>query len=264
MRFRRPARALSTSIATVAALSALAALAAAAVAAPSSQQPPHQGSTTKSASISETPAAADPAGPRLTHQSLNLSRDADRTADAPAAAPTVAAVPVVDDQLLGEQQKAAAADQAAAQAEQLRQLAAKRAAEAKQRAQLAAAAAKKAAAKAADAADQADDDSSDKADAPTKPKADKPKVSKKLADYLDDETFIKLHHCEAGSWKANTGNGYYGGLQFGLGTWRSNGGKGYPHEATPEEQIAVARHLAKAAGGFGAWPGCARKLGLPR
>ena len=39
--------------------------------------------------------------------------------------------------------------------------------------------------------------------------------------------------CESGgNWAINTGNGYYGGLQFTMGTWRSNGGSGSPHNAS--------------------------------
>jgi hypothetical protein len=45
-----------------------------------------------------------------------------------------------------------------------------------------------------------------------------------------------LHRYE-GAWNANTGNGYYGGLQFTLSTWQRAGGAGYPHLATPREQI---------------------------
>ena len=39
--------------------------------------------------------------------------------------------------------------------------------------------------------------------------------------------------CESGgNWAINTGNGYYGGLQFTMGTWRANGGSGSPHTAS--------------------------------
>lgn len=78
----------------------------------------------------------------------------------------------------------------------------------------------------------------------------------------------RLAKCEAGGrWNANTGNGYYGGLQFDAQTWRSNGGgqyAPYPHQASREEQIAVAQKVRDSRGGFGAWPGCSRKLGLSR
>jgi resuscitation-promoting factor RpfB len=72
----------------------------------------------------------------------------------------------------------------------------------------------------------------------------------------------RLAQCESGgNWAINTGNGYYGGLQFNLSTWRSNGGSGYPHQNTREEQIRVAENL-RAARGYAPWPACARKLGL--
>jgi hypothetical protein len=74
-----------------------------------------------------------------------------------------------------------------------------------------------------------------------------------------------LAQCESGgNWAINTGNGYYGGLQFNVGTWRAYGGTGYPHQASRETQIAVATRLRDATGGYGSWPGCAAKLGLPR
>lgn len=74
-----------------------------------------------------------------------------------------------------------------------------------------------------------------------------------------------LARCESGgNWAINTGNGYYGGLQFNLQTWRSYGGSGYPHENSREQQIAIAEKLRDSRGGYGAWPGCASKLGLPR
>ncbi|RYB94745.1 resuscitation-promoting factor [Nocardioides oleivorans] len=74
-----------------------------------------------------------------------------------------------------------------------------------------------------------------------------------------------LAKCESGgNWAINTGNGYYGGLQFNLGTWRAYGGTGYPHQASRETQIAVATRLRDATGGYGSWPGCAAALGLPR
>ncbi|SDD98689.1 Uncharacterized conserved protein YabE, contains G5 and tandem DUF348 domains [Nocardioides lianchengensis] len=75
----------------------------------------------------------------------------------------------------------------------------------------------------------------------------------------------RLAQCESGgNWAINTGNGYYGGLQFNLGTWQSYGGSGLPSENSREAQIAIATKVRDAAGGYGAWPGCAAKLGLPR
>ena len=74
-----------------------------------------------------------------------------------------------------------------------------------------------------------------------------------------------LARCESGgNWAINTGNGYYGGLQFNVGTWRAYGGTGYPHQNSRETQIAVASRLRDATGGYGAWPACSASLGLPR
>ncbi|MEU0880753.1 transglycosylase family protein [Lentzea sp. NPDC005914] len=84
----------------------------------------------------------------------------------------------------------------------------------------------------------------------------------------DGAVWDRLAGCEAGGrWDINTGNGYYGGLQFNAGTWAANGGTAYaalPHQATREQQIAIATKLRDRAGGtYGAWPGCRAKLGLP-
>jgi uncharacterized protein YabE (DUF348 family) len=84
----------------------------------------------------------------------------------------------------------------------------------------------------------------------------------------DGSVWDRLANCEAtGNWAINNGNGYYGGLQFDAGTWRSYGGTDYaplPHQANREEQIAVASKVRDDRGGYGAWPACASKLGLPR
>jgi uncharacterized protein YabE (DUF348 family) len=81
----------------------------------------------------------------------------------------------------------------------------------------------------------------------------------------DGSVWDRLAQCEAGgNWAINTGNGYYGGLQFNPGTWRAYGGQGLPHQNSREQQIAIGEKVRAASGGFGAWPGCASKLGLPR
>jgi len=76
-----------------------------------------------------------------------------------------------------------------------------------------------------------------------------------------------LARCEAGgNWGTNTGNGYYGGLQFDRQTWLAYDGDQYsalPHQAGRDEQIAVASRVRDERGGYGSWPACARKLGLP-
>ena len=65
--------------------------------------------------------------------------------------------------------------------------------------------------------------------------------------------------CESGgNWSANTGNGFYGGLQFTQQTWLAYGGGQYAASAnlaSPAEQIAVAQRVL-AAQGIGAWPVC--------
>lgn len=71
-----------------------------------------------------------------------------------------------------------------------------------------------------------------------------------------------LARCESGgNWSINTGNGYYGGLQFTASTWRAVGGSGLPHQNSREEQIRRAEILL-ARSGWGQWPACTKKLGL--
>jgi resuscitation-promoting factor RpfA len=75
-------------------------------------------------------------------------------------------------------------------------------------------------------------------------------------------TWDALAQCEStGNWSINSGNGYYGGLQFSPSTWRAFGGSGMPHQASKAEQIRVAENTL-AAQGWGAWPACSAKLGL--
>jgi uncharacterized protein YabE (DUF348 family) len=63
--------------------------------------------------------------------------------------------------------------------------------------------------------------------------------------------------CESGgNWATNTGNGYYGGLQFSLGTWQAYGGVSRPDLTSREYQISIAEKVAAASGGYGAWPHC--------
>ncbi|TQM05952.1 resuscitation-promoting factor [Pseudonocardia kunmingensis] len=90
----------------------------------------------------------------------------------------------------------------------------------------------------------------------------------RAAAVADGSVWDRLAQCEAtGNWSINTGNGYYGGLQFDAGTWRAYGGTDYaalPHQASREEQIAVASRVRDDRGGYGAWPACSGRLGLPR
>lgn len=74
--------------------------------------------------------------------------------------------------------------------------------------------------------------------------------------------WYEIAQCESGgNWAANTGNGFYGGLQFTLSSWQAVGGTGYPNQASASEQIARAQML-QARQGWGAWPVCAAKIGL--
>ncbi|WP_213573414.1 transglycosylase family protein [Rhodococcus sp. USK13] len=69
--------------------------------------------------------------------------------------------------------------------------------------------------------------------------------------------------CESGGdWTIDTGNGYYGGLQFLPETWKSHGGKGDPSEASRAEQIRIAEKVLQSQG-VGAWPDCGQYLTDP-
>ncbi|HVK25171.1 MAG TPA: transglycosylase family protein [Actinokineospora sp.] len=77
----------------------------------------------------------------------------------------------------------------------------------------------------------------------------------------DTVNWDAIAQCESGgNWSINTGNGYYGGLQFSQSTWRAYGGTGSAHTASREEQIRVAENTLKGQG-IGAWPVCGRKAG---
>jgi resuscitation-promoting factor RpfA len=73
--------------------------------------------------------------------------------------------------------------------------------------------------------------------------------------------------CESGgNWSINTGNGFYGGLQFTAQTWRAYGGAAYAayaNQASREQQIAIAQKVLADAGP-GAWPVCSKRAGLTR
>lgn len=69
----------------------------------------------------------------------------------------------------------------------------------------------------------------------------------------------RIAQCESGNnWSTNTGNGYYGGLQFSQSTWQANGGSGHAHQASREEQIRVAENVLRTQG-IGAWGTCGRR-----
>lgn len=75
-------------------------------------------------------------------------------------------------------------------------------------------------------------------------------------------TWDTLAECESGGdWNLDTGNGYFGGLQFTLTSWDGVGGIGSPAEASREEQIMRAEFLHEEQG-WDAWPACSAELGL--
>jgi hypothetical protein len=85
-------------------------------------------------------------------------------------------------------------------------------------------------------------------------------------DSSADAPWTQLAQCESGgNWATNTGNGYYGGLQFDASTWKAYGGDAYAptaDKATQDQQIAVAEKVRTDRGDYGAWPACSKKLGL--
>jgi resuscitation-promoting factor RpfB len=91
----------------------------------------------------------------------------------------------------------------------------------------------------------------------TKPGTDVPPVT-------DGSIWDAIASCEAGGyWAINTGNGYYGGVQFDQGTWERNGGLRFAARAdlaTRDEQIAIAE-VTRERQGWGAWPVCSGRAG---
>ncbi|MFF7312068.1 transglycosylase family protein [Streptomyces sp. NPDC008137] len=87
------------------------------------------------------------------------------------------------------------------------------------------------------------------------------------AHAADVDTWNKVAACESTSnWNINTGNGFYGGLQFTQSTWEAYGGRTYAARAdlaTKDEQIAVAEKVLDGQGP-GAWPVCSKRAGLTR
>ncbi|MER5467639.1 transglycosylase family protein [Streptomyces sp. NPDC002685] len=92
-----------------------------------------------------------------------------------------------------------------------------------------------------------------------------PLVGTGVAHAADVGTWNKVAACESsGNWSINTGNGYYGGLQFTQSTWEAYGGKAYARradQATKDQQIAIAEKVLKGQGP-GAWPVCSVRGGL--
>ncbi len=97
---------------------------------------------------------------------------------------------------------------------------------------------------------------------PATPRAQAASPAPAVASSAGSGVWDQLARCESGgNWAINTGNGYYGGLQFSLSSWRGVGGSGLPSDASREEQIARGEML-KARQGWGAWPACTAKLGI--
>ena len=94
-----------------------------------------------------------------------------------------------------------------------------------------------------------------------------PLIGAGTAQAADVDTWNKVAACEStNNWSINTGNGYYGGLQFAQSTWEAFGGTRYAPRAdlaTKDEQIAVAEKVLDGQGP-GAWPVCSVKAGLTR
>lgn len=82
--------------------------------------------------------------------------------------------------------------------------------------------------------------------------------------HADGVNWSAIANCESGNdWSINTGNGYYGGLQFSHSTWQAYGGGQYAYNAngaTESEQITIAKRVL-AGQGIGAWPVCGKHAG---
>ncbi|WP_332328043.1 MULTISPECIES: transglycosylase family protein [unclassified Streptomyces] len=85
------------------------------------------------------------------------------------------------------------------------------------------------------------------------------------ASAADVSVWDKVAQCEStGNWSINTGNGFYGGLQFQQSSWEAAGGTRYAPRAdlaTKDQQIATAERLLEMQGP-GAWPTCGPRAGL--
>ncbi|MGW2590174.1 transglycosylase family protein [Streptomyces sp. NPDC001515] len=94
-----------------------------------------------------------------------------------------------------------------------------------------------------------------------------PLITAASAGAASADVWEKVAACESsGDWHINTGNGYFGGLQFTRSTWAAYGGTLYAPRAdlaTRDQQIAIAEKVLKGQGP-GAWPVCSGKAGLSR
>jgi len=99
-------------------------------------------------------------------------------------------------------------------------------------------------------------------------------AAERTARAMQAETvWDRLADCESGGdWHADTGNGYYGGLQWSPRSWsafKDAGGPASAADASREQEIAAAERYrayeqSQGRGGYGPWPHCASQLGLPR
>ncbi|MGH3670685.1 MAG: transglycosylase family protein [Pseudonocardiaceae bacterium] len=93
-------------------------------------------------------------------------------------------------------------------------------------------------------------------------------AERSVANYAagNGSVWDRLARCESGgNWAANSGNGYYGGLQFDKSTWSAHGGDKYatyPNQASREEQIEIAKRVRDTRGNYRAWPTCSARIGL--
>ncbi|MDJ1131122.1 transglycosylase family protein [Streptomyces iconiensis] len=94
-----------------------------------------------------------------------------------------------------------------------------------------------------------------------------PLAAVQFAHAAPQDAWEKVAACESsGNWDINTGNGYFGGLQFSQSTWQAYGGTAYAARAdlaAKDQQIAVAEKVLEGQGP-GAWPNCGPKAGLSR
>jgi resuscitation-promoting factor RpfB len=97
----------------------------------------------------------------------------------------------------------------------------------------------------------------------TKPKPEEPTTDTAPPPTGDTSAWDRIAECESGgNWSINTGNGYYGGLQFSHQTWVAYGGDAYAenaHLASKAQQIAIAEKVRAARGGYGDWPVCGQR-----
>ncbi|TCN35298.1 uncharacterized protein YabE (DUF348 family) [Kribbella orskensis] len=97
----------------------------------------------------------------------------------------------------------------------------------------------------------------------TKPKPEEPTTDPTPPPSGNTGAWDRIAECESGgNWSINSGNGYYGGLQFDHGTWVAYGGDAYAtnaHLASKAQQIAIAEKVKADRGGYGAWPVCGQR-----